>query len=302
MDTATNILIFSLVTGSQYALVVLGYSLIYSVLGFMNFAHGDLVAVGAYIAWVLSVGWLHLPFPVAAAMCILFTGLLSLIIGRLVLIPANRRSGMTALVTAIGLSMILQSTLSLVFSGEAKAFRVPVMGEFLMGLPVKKVHLFTFALAIVLLGGLWFGLLKRTNIGLEMRACACNPDSASRLGLRRERVFGWAFFISGAFAAVAGLLKGMDDQIINPSMGFALGIRAFAACLVGSIGSLGGAVAGAFLLGFAENGLTYLMVSWPPLQPIAPVVTKDAVALLLLVGVLAWKPRGLFAPTYEPRP
>lgn len=302
MNDLLNIGLYGLTAGSQYALVALGFSLIYSVLGIIHFAHGNLVAVGAYVCWLFSVGGLSLPLPIAAVIAMAVTGAISLVLGRYVLMPAKAESNAVALVAAIGLAFVLQSALSLFFSGEAKAFTSSATAAPLPFLPAKWIHAVTLVLSLLLLSLLWFGLLKRTTFGIETRACASNPVAALRFGLRRKLVFGAAFFVSGAFAALAGVLVGLDDQMITPEIGFTLGLRAFAASLIGSIGNVPGAIAGAFLLGMIENVIAHIVYSLPGMMEFSALFSKDVTALLLLVLILAWKPRGLFAPSFEPRP
>lgn len=292
------------VAGALYALVALGYSLIYSILGLINFAHGEMLAVGAYLCWFLGPGYLGLPTLLAMPLAVLGTGLLSLLLGEAVLIPTARRSYSAALVAAIGLSIIIQNTLVLACTSEAKPFfaeQTWSQAKFL-GTGISLFHLGLVAGTMALLAVLWFGYFRRTDAGLETRACASNARAARLLGMNLNRVLRVTFFLSGLLAATAGIAAGMDNHIIVPAMGTALGLRAFIGSVIGGVRSFRGAVAGAFLLGLIENIVPYAFISMPGLSAFSAVVSKDSVALVLLAMVLLWRRRGLFAVSYELRP
>ena len=301
MDGFQNALFFGLVSGSLYAIVALGYSLIYSVLRFVNFAHGDLLAVGAYFCWILGRDVLGLPVIPSIVISVLMTGGISYLIGVTVLIPARKRSAMTALVVAIGISIIIQNLISLTCTSDARSFYSNLnLGQF-FGL-FTIVHILTLLVSMASLALLWWWFLKRTDTGIEVRACASNPKAAYHWGLRRDRTFGIVFFISGIFAGLAGIAIGLDNQIITPTMGFSFGIRAFIASVIGGITNLWGAVAGAFILGITENLVVYILLATPSLSWLGSYVSKDATALILLIIVMLWKPKGLFSQNLEARP
>jgi branched-chain amino acid transport system permease protein len=293
-----------LIAGSLYAVVALGYSLVYSVLGFINFAHGDFLAVGVYLCLALGIGPLGLPIAVCIPVAMLATGLLSAAVGRALLIPASRRSSLSALLVAIGVSVVLQSALAAIFTSEATPFYAghPVGRQVASWLPIKWLHVATLLSAVGSLAILWLVFFRRSLIGLEIRACASNPRAARNLGLRREYVFTIAFFISGLFAALAGISAGLDDGLIVPTLGFSLGLRAFVASVLGGIRSLGGAVAGGLLLGMLENLMALAVLKIPWLEPHAALFSKDTVALVVLGIALMWRPRGLFDRGLETRP
>jgi len=297
-------IINGLIVGAIYAVVALGYSLVYSVLGFVNFAHGDLLAVGVYLCLFLSTGGLGLPLLIAIPVAVGITGLLAAGIGRLLLIPAAQKSSLAALLVAIGVSVILQSALAAVFTSEA----LPFHGGGFLGttvsawLPMKWLHVATLAGGVGSLALLWAFFFHRSALGLEIRASASNPRAAQILGLRREQVFTVVFLISGVFAALAGIAVGLDDQLIVPTLGFSLGLRAFVASVIGGIRSLGGAVAGGFLLGITENLVAAAVLQVPKLAPYAGAFSKDAIAMVVLALVLTWRPRGVFDRSLETRP
>jgi branched-chain amino acid transport system permease protein len=304
MTPILTILFYGIITGSLYALVALGYSLIYSILRFVNFAHGEMITIGVYLCWFFGSSSLRLPLPLAIILSVLMTGVVSFLLGKAFLIPARRHSSMTALVVAIGISIIIQNLISLLFESDSKPFYPIVQTQKILApeLPFKLMHLGILFLSLFFLGIVWFVFLKGTRIGLEIRGCASNPRAAYIYGLRQNHVYSIGFFLSGVFAAFAGIAIGFDTQIIIPTMGFSFGLRAFIACVIGGITNLVGAITGAFILGILENFIVYLMLSISFIAPIGSVLSKDVIALILLALVLMWKPRGLFGVSYESRP
>src|ERR1039458_2127327 len=167
---------------------------------------------------------------------------------------------------------------------------------------MKWLHVATLLGGLVSLTALWLLFFRRSLLGLEIRACASNPQAAQILGLRRDHVFTVVFFLSGVFAAPAGIVVGLDDRVVVPTLGFGLGLRAFVASVLGGIRSLGGAVAGGFLLGMLENVVAVAVLKVPLLAPHAAALSKDTIALVVLGIVLVWRPRGLFDYGAEGRP
>lgn len=294
--------IYGLVNGAMYALVAIGFSLIYSVLGFMNFAHGDLVTLGAYLVLFFGTPRCGMSLLTAALLSALATGLVAVVLGRGLLIPARQRSPQAALVVAIGISILLQATIAFLWSSDARAFYRTTRGPVWSFLPLSAFHLVLLVFVLVSLLLLWHGFFKRTRIGLAIRACAANPGAAYIFGMDRNRAFLCVFFLAGVFASFAGVAKALDDQIVTPVMGFSLGIRAFIASVLGGITSLRGAVGGAFVLGMLEAVTTHWIISIPALRPFGAVISRDAIALAVLALVLVVRPRGLFAVRFEPRP
>jgi branched-chain amino acid transport system permease protein len=211
---------------------------------------------------------------------------------------------LAALLVAIGVSVVLQSILAAVFTSEA----VPFYTDNSLGrpvaswLPMKWLHVWTLLGGVASVAALWLLFFRRSLLGLEIRASASNPRAAQILGLRREYVFTVVFFISGVFAALAGIAVGLDDRVVVPTLGFSLGLRAFVASVIGGIRSLGGAVAGGFLLGMLENVVAALVLKVPLLAPHAAALSKDTLALVVLGVVLVWRPKGLFDQGIEARP
>lgn len=299
-----EIIFYGLFAGALYALVVAGYSLVYSILGFVNFAHGEMMTIGVYLCWFFTSSFLKFSLIAGMISAILFTGIISFVFGYFLLVPARNRSSATALIVAIGLSIIIQNLVALIFQADAKAF-IPFESdnsiEF-FGIQVKFIHFFSLISSFFLLGFLWYFLLKRTKLGLEIRACASNPFAGYIHGLRRNYVFGIIFFISGMLAALAGIAVGMDNRVLTPLMGFNFGIRAFIASVIGGMNNFRGAIAGAFILGITENLFFSIIISLPLFKPLIPLASKDVIALLIMVCILIWKPSGIFSKKTENRP
>jgi len=294
--------LYALVAGTLYSLVVLGYSLIYSVLGYVNFAHGEMLTISVYLCWLFN----NLGFNVvlSISLSIVLCGLISFLLGKYLMVPARRRSASSALIVAIGISIIVQNIIALLFNADAKAFFPNRFNQnfTLVSVQLKLVSLFSIILALALLFITWYGLFKKTRIGLEIRACASNSLASYMFGLRQRKVFGLVFFISGIFAGLAGIAIGLDNHIITPTMGFAFGLRAFIASVIGGINNFKGAIAGAFILGLTENLLLYSVLSFPFLNFLAPIFSKDIIAIIVLTIALFYKPTGLFTKQIELRP
>jgi branched-chain amino acid transport system permease protein len=240
--------------------------------------------------------------PVSVILAVLATGMLSLLLGYCVLVPAAMRSNTTALVVAIGISIMIQNILATLWTSEARPF-YPELPQFQIGdSGVSAFHIGIVLLALLLLTLIWFGFFRRTDLGLETRACASNIHAARILGVRFTRVLLVVFFLSGLLAGVAGIAVGIDNRLIVPSMGTALGLRAFIASVIGGARSFRGAIAGSFVLGILENLVPLAFASVPGLAVFSALVSKDSVALVLLVVVLLWRHHGLFAVAYEGRP
>lgn len=302
MSDFLEILIFSLIAGTLYSLVVLGYSLVYSILGYVNFAHGEMLTIGVYICWFLDSIGLNMVSTIILSL--MLTGIISFILGRYIMVPARRRSSLTALVVAIGISIIIQNLLALIFNADAKTFYPDQLNQsiYFFNTSLKVSSIISFFSAVLLLVIIWFGFLKNTNIGLEIRACASNSIAAYTTGLRQNKVFGIVFLISGVFAAFAGIAIGFDNHIITPTLGFAFGLRAFIASVIGGISNFRGAIGGAFILAFSENIITYLLLTLPLLGAVSPIISKDVIAIVVLTIILIYKPTGLFSRNIILRP
>ena len=271
-----------MVAGGSYALLAVGYTLVYGVLGFINFAHGDVAMVGAYLTLVLAAS-AGLPLPAAVLLAMVATAALGVGIERVAYRPLRRAHRLAPLISAIAVSLALESAAVLLWGAEVRTFRLPVatgwqLGPFLIT-PVQVVILVTACLAMVLLQL----LLTRTALGKAIRATADNLPVAAVVGIDTNRVIAAVFALGSALAALAATLLALEANL-HPTVGVLMGVKAFAAVVLGGIGSVPGALVGGLAIGIAENlGVWHL-----------PTVWKDAIAYAILALTLLVRPQGLF--------
>jgi len=296
-----------LAVGTIYALVALGYTMVYGVLKLINFAHGDVMMVGVYVGYAVafllgreamgSLGAALVVFAASMAAC----AVLGFVIERFAYRPLRDKSRLTALITAIGISFALSYGFQLDFKvsvggGEvtvlpgAASRRFPelirpqewlVLGD--NDVIIWNWQVISFGIALLLLVGLQV-LVYRTRFGKAMRAVSHDHKVAALLGIPVDTVIAVTFMLGSALAAGAGLLYAIKDKTIQPLMGVMVGLKAFVAAVIGGIGNLPGAVVGALLLGLCEEFIVgYTASSW-----------RDAVAFGFLIVVLLFRPEGLF--------
>jgi branched-chain amino acid transport system permease protein len=282
MDFLIQLIINSIIAGSIYSLVAIGYTMVYGVLKFINFAHGDLAMVGAYVTFVL---FRLMGFPIipSISIAILSVAFLGILIEKIAYKPLREAPRLAPLITAIAVSIFLQSAVMLILGARTKTLGVvTTKGLMFLGAyvtPIQIVIIVTSVLLMILL----HLYLKHAKLGKAMRATADEMTIASVVGINVDRVISSVFGIGSALAAVAGILIAFETNL-NPTMGFFIGIKAFAAAVVGGIGSVRGAMLGGFIIGFAENfGIWYI-----------PTGYKNSVAFVILVLVLLIRPAGLF--------
>jgi len=286
-------LIDALALGSLYALIALGVTLVYTVMDMMNFAHGEFIMLSAYALYVLAGA----PFGIALGGA-LVTGILIAIAAELVAFRPVRKADMSAqLVTSLAVATILQNAVMASVDARPKSVATPsfVSETTQVGsLSVHNLEFITLGLTAIVLAGLGW-LLYRTRAGLAMRAAAENFDMARLLGVRADRVIALSFAISGALAAVVGVLLVMQTGQVSPTMGLTPVLIGFVAVTIGGFGRMLGAVIGGLLLGAASSLLgAYLPAGLLPF--------RDAIVFSLPVAILIFKPRGLLgAATGEAR-
>ena len=287
MSLLAQLLVNGLVAGGIYALVAVGYTMVYGVLKFINFAHGELVMLGAFVTYTLAVplGLGLLPAFLLSVPLVAFVGV---VIERTAYRPLRRASRLAPLITAIGVSILLQSLAILLWGPEIRSFSVgAARGVEFFGATVTPVQIL-IVIASVALMGLLHLLVESTKIGKAMRATADSLETASIVGIDTDRVIAWVFALGSALACVAGVLIALEENM-EPTMGTLIGIKAFTAAVVGGIGNIKGAMVGGFLIGIVENlGIWKL-----------PAGYKDAIAFVILMGVLLFKPTGLFGERLE---
>jgi branched-chain amino acid transport system permease protein len=282
MDLFSQLLMNSIIAGAIYTLVAIGYTMVYGVLKFINFAHGDLAMVGAYITYFL-IKHVGLPILPSVVIAIISVAALGILIEKIAYKPLRHASRLAPLITAIAVSIFLQSAVILLLGARTKTLRlVTTKGLMFLGAyitPIQVIIITTSVLLMILLNI----YLKHAKLGKAMRATSDEMTIASVVGIQVDRVISYVFGIGSALAAVAGILIAFETNL-NPIMGFILGIKAFAAAVVGGIGSIRGAMVGGFIIGFAENfGIWYI-----------PTGYKNSVAFVILVLVLLIRPSGIF--------
>jgi branched-chain amino acid transport system permease protein len=300
VDAFLQQIINGVTLGSVYALVALGYTMVYGIIGLINFAHGELVMVGALtalsvIAALLKAG-LGLPpalvvlagLLAAVALCML----LALIMERVAYRPLRGAPRLAPLITAIGVSIILQNIAMMIWGRSYFSFPsfLKVTTYEVWGASITDMQVFIVLLAAALMAGLLW-IVHRTRLGLAMRATSQNLAVASLMGVDANRIIVAAFLLGAALAAVAGLMVSAYYGIAHYYMGFMLGLKAFTAAVLGGIGHLGGAVLGGLLLGLIEAlGAGYI---GDLTGGVFGSNYQDVFAFFVLIGVLIVKPSGL---------
>jgi branched-chain amino acid transport system permease protein len=282
--------------GALYALIALGYTMVYGILKLINFAHGEVFMVGAYTGYY-TAGALgisafearHQSFPLYLALLVLIVAmaaaaLLGVAIEFFAYRPVRTAPRLTPLITAIGVSLLLQNAGMLLFSPNPQRYPA-ILKEVRFhvgGIILTNIKLTIFVVALALMGGLHL-LIQRTWTGRAMRALSFNIDAAKLMGIDTNRVIRSTFAIGSALAAAGGLLFGLDQIMINPLMGVLTGLKAFVAAVLGGIGNVAGAVVGGLIIGLAEQ-LTagYLSPDY-----------RDAITFVMLILILLLKPEGL---------
>ncbi len=274
-------LINGIAQGSLYAMVALGYTMVYGIVRLVNFAHGEFLMLGAFCGYFALR--FELPMPVAIVASMLGAGFVALIVERFLYRPIRSEGRIPALITAIGASLFFQYTGQLVFGADPKTIR-PVFTEVIYNfgeINVSNIQIFIFALTLFILVFLWW-LTHFTKIGVAMRATSYNLKAAELMGINTNRIIAFTFFLGAALAGLAGILMGYTMSI-EPMMGMSLGLKAFVAAVVGGIGIIPGAALGGFILGIAENMVAGLYKS----------SFRDGVSFLILIIILLIKPSGI---------
>lgn len=277
-------LVTGISVGGIYALLATGYSLIYSLLDFSNWAHGEFAMVSAYVAVVLS-SFLGMPFVVAAVGGMLGGALISYLCERMAYrrIRSNGAPNMFLMIAAMGLSNVFQQAANLIFSGQYRSypFKLPVSTVKVATAYIGVLDLVSLAITAVVIVLLVY-LINKTQFGLNVRAIACNAYAAKVLGVKVDRCIASVFMLAGALAGVAGVLYGMKYNVF-PTMGN-VGLKAFIASVIGGLGSVPGAIVGALLLGILETLVSAYVSS----------SLRDFFSFALLIVLLLVKPSGLF--------
>jgi branched-chain amino acid transport system permease protein len=298
VDTFIQLTIDALTLGSVYALIALGYTLVYGVLKLLNFAHGDVFMVGSFIGFgVLQLlGGTANPMVPVWALLLLVTlagmagcAVLGVVIERFAYRPLRNAPRIAPLISALGVSFFLANSMQLLFGATPRnydTFSLSNGALYLRGFDIGNVkvpllRIITISVAFVLMGVLWF-LVNRTRMGKAMRATSFDPEAATMMGVDIDRVIVFTFVLGSALAGAAGVMFALRVPT-QVSIGFVAGLKGFTAAVIGGIGSIPGAMAGGLLLGFTESyAQGYLSTKW-----------SDLIVFSLLIGFMIFRPQGL---------
>jgi branched-chain amino acid transport system permease protein len=290
-------LVNGVTTGALYALVALGFSMVYGVLKLLNFAHGDLYMVGAFVGYFV-IQWFGGPaalsIPVPVVLLIMFVlaavlvGLLGVAIERFAYRPLRDAPRIAPLITAIGISFFLENAALLLFGAQYRVYNTSEFISFSSGIQIGSVsidavQIMVLAMGLVLMVGLRL-LVSRTKLGKQMRAVASDREAAEMLGINVNFTIAATFFLGSALAGVAGVMAGLLFNQVTNTIGFVAGLKAFTAAVVGGIGSVPGAMLGGLLIGIAESFITGYISS----------TYTNLLIFGLLIAVMLGRPTGLF--------
>lgn len=272
-----------LVTGSTYALIALGYTMVYGVLQLINFAHGEIYMVGAF-AGLLLVTVAKLPFLLALPLAMVAAALVGVTVEFVAYRPLRRSSRLAVLISAIGMSIFLANVGLWIWGPATRSFLPPFQVTTLtIGyIRISSLSLLALGIALAMMVGLHY-LVTRTKMGKAMRAVAQDRDTAALMGISVNKTITFTFAIGSALAAAAGVMVGMLFNAVTPTMGIMPGLKGFVSAVLGGIGSIPGAMLGGLVLGMAETlGVALLSSQW-----------RDAIAFAILIVVLLYRPTGL---------
>ena len=272
--------------GSLYALIAIGYTMVYGILRLINFAHGEVFMLGGYIAFY-AVTLVFLPWGAAFVVALGLTGIFGVCLERVAYRPLRNSPRISIMISAIGASFLMQNLGVVIFGGRPKPFPVPdlfdkvvIIGE----VSVMNVSLIIPVLTATLLIVLQT-IVHKTRTGMAMRAVSVDFPAARLMGIDVNRIVTFTFGIGSVMAAIGGIMWALKYPQLNPTMGLMPGLKCFIAAVIGGIGNIGGAVLGGLLLGFIE---IMIVATMPALSGY-----RDAFAFLLLIVVLLVKPSGL---------
>lgn len=283
MENFIQQLINGLSLGSIYALIALGYTMVYGIIKLINFAHGEIYMVGAFIGYT-TINVFHLGLIPSLIISMLLCAALGALIERIAYKPLRNATRVAALITAIGVSFLLQNGMIYLVGPQVRAFpQVITKKVYSLGsIQVNQTQITIFATTVILMLALQF-IVKKTNMGKAMRAVSTDADAARLMGINVDNVISFTFILGSALAGAAGVLVGMYYNSIDPMMGVAPGLKAFIAAVLGGIGIIPGALFGGFTIGIVETLISGYGSS----------LVKDAIVYLILIVILIVKPTGL---------
>jgi branched-chain amino acid transport system permease protein len=297
MEFFTQQLVNGITLGSLYALLAIGYSIVYGVIGLLNFAQGEVYMVGAFIGFGVLAGLggpSALTIPVVLALVLMFaaaalgSGMLGVLIERVAFRPLRDSSRMAPLITALGVSIFLQNSVLLLLGPDIRNYEsssyIPVTSGIHVGfLRISLVRILVIVTAVVLMVLLTL-FVKRTHLGRAMRSVSYDREAAAMMGVDIDRTIMIAFFVGSLLAGIAGVMAGLVFSRVFQLMGFAAGLKAFTGAVIGGIGSIPGAMMGGMLVGLAESFTSAYISS----------TFQNVIVFGVLVLVMLIRPRGLF--------
>ncbi len=285
MEQIIQQLINGVSLGSIYALIALGYTMVYGILSLINFAHGDIYMIGAFVGYALTT-FLGLGFIPSLLISMLACSILGMIIEKIAYKPMRNSTRIAILITAISVSLFLQYTMVYFIGPETRTFPQVLESQrlnlFNGSVILDTKNIYIFIITVILMITLQF-VVRKTKVGKAMRAVALDKDAAELMGINVNKIISYTFAMGSALAGAAGVLVGIYYNTINPLMGSVPGLKAFVAAVLGGIGLIPGAVFGGFFLGITETMVSAFGGS----------VYKDAVAFAILIVILLVKPTGL---------
>lgn len=280
-----QLLVNGIIAGGIYALVALGFSIIYRTVKFFHFAHGVVYTIGAYMAYTLAIK-LKVPFIVAFFLAILAAAILGALIDRAIYrsLRSKRASNLIFLLASFGVFVFLQNLIQLIYGAQILSLRTgPVTeGYHIFSAVITPTQIIILLVSVGLMVVLW-AFMTKAKLGKAMRAVSDDPVAANMVGINPEKTILLSFLLGSALAGAAGVLIALETNI-EPTMGFSAILKGIIASIVGGIGSIPGAMFGGFFLGMAENlGIAWIPSGW-----------KDAIAFAILIIFLLIRPRGIF--------
>jgi branched-chain amino acid transport system permease protein len=288
MDYILQQIVNGLSVGSIYSLTAIGYAMIYSILRFINFAHGDILMVGAYALLFLMLNF-FLPIWVALLGAIIVACICGYLVEKFAYRPLRGSSESAILISSLAVSLLLENLIMMIFTPQPRSFHLPAMLTapiVVHGIVTNNLFYITLIIAIIL-SIIVFSFVKYNKVGIAMRACSENIIAASLVGINVDKVILITFLIASGLAAFGGFILAGQYSRIDPLMGFIIGLKAFVSCVIGGIGNIYGAALGGFIIGLSE----VLFVGLLPAQFSG---YRDAFVFILFIVVILIMPNGIF--------
>lgn len=272
-----------LMLGSVYALLALGYTMVYGIIKLINFAHGDIYMLGAYFGYFF-IKVLHLNFFIALILAMAVSAVIGVLIEYIAYRPLRHSPRIAVLISALGISFLLENGMTYLYGSDQRSFpqAIKTVQYHFYGIQVSNIQLIIAVTSVVLMLLLTY-VVKRTKMGRAMRAVSADPDAATLMGININHTISFTFAIGSALAAAGGVLIGLYYNSIDPLMGMTPGLKAFVAAVLGGIGIIPGAAVGGWLIGILETMVQATSFS----------AYKDAIVYAMLIVILLIKPTGI---------